>query len=87
MKNLIPLPLTTDRIICTVDLSGELFTLRRLRFMNCKIDVIIRFDKRIWSWEPVEAAGEIGARFTLKAADGEEGYPGNLLVRQLSQTE
>jgi aldose 1-epimerase len=41
----------------------------------------VGFDKVLWQAKPVEAAeGEGAVRFTYLSQDGEEGYPGNLLV-------
>lgn len=38
------------------------------------------FDKRLWTAEIVDDGEEPAVRFSLLAADGEEGYPGNLSV-------
>lgn len=40
------------------------------------------FDRRIWQSEQIldRESGRVGARFSLKSEDGDEGYPGNLTV-------
>lgn len=38
------------------------------------------FDKKLWAAETLEDRGEPSVRFTYTAADGEEGYPGQLEV-------
>lgn len=38
------------------------------------------FDKRLWEPELVTEEDAIGIKFTYRSPDGEEGYPGNLLV-------
>lgn len=38
------------------------------------------FDQRVWKGASFEAAGGVGAEFTYRSKDGEEGYPGNLDV-------
>ena len=39
------------------------------------------FDKVVWKAEPVTQPGLSGVVFSYESADGEEGYPGRLLVR------
>jgi len=41
------------------------------------------FDKRLWDAEMVETDDGAGVKFTRTSPDGEEGYPGNLLVTAL----
>jgi aldose 1-epimerase len=36
------------------------------------------FSKKLWTAEPVQAAGTVGVRLTYTSPDGEEGYPGTL---------
>ena len=36
------------------------------------------FDKRVWQSEEIARTNEVGVRFSLSSADGDEGYPGNL---------
>eukprot|EP01059_Diplonema_ambulator_P017668 TRINITY_DN2969_c0_g1_i1.p1 TRINITY_DN2969_c0_g1~~TRINITY_DN2969_c0_g1_i1.p1 ORF type:complete len:387 (+),score=73.26 TRINITY_DN2969_c0_g1_i1:420-1580(+) len=38
------------------------------------------FDKRVWDAEVVDEAGVRGVKMTLKSADGDNGYPGDLFV-------
>ena len=38
------------------------------------------FDKVLWSGESFEEEGARGVKLTYRSADGEEGYPGNLIV-------
>lgn len=38
------------------------------------------FDKRVWGHETATAKNEPGVRFSLTSNDGEEGYPGTLVV-------
>ena len=40
----------------------------------------VGFDKRLWTAEIADDGAEPAVRFSLHAADGEEGYPGNLFV-------
>jgi aldose 1-epimerase len=39
------------------------------------------FDKVVWRAEPVQRPGFAGVAFSYRSADGEEGYPGTLLVQ------
>jgi aldose 1-epimerase len=39
------------------------------------------FDRRPWSAEPFEAAGEAGVVFRLTSEDGDQGYPGTLAAQ------
>ena len=38
------------------------------------------FDKKIWNAETFERKDSVGINFTLKSHDGEEGFPGNVLI-------
>lgn len=38
------------------------------------------FDALVWKAEPQQTDAGVGVRFTLRSADGDEGYPGNLDV-------
>jgi aldose 1-epimerase len=40
----------------------------------------VGFDKRLWTGEPVTTAEGQGVRFSLTSADGDQGYPGELLA-------
>ena len=41
---------------------------------------VVGFDKRVWMAEAIETDEGYGVQLTLKSPDGEEGYPGDLLV-------
>jgi aldose 1-epimerase len=38
------------------------------------------FDRKVWTGASFEHDGNVGVRLTLRSADGDEGYPGNLNV-------
>lgn len=38
------------------------------------------FDKHMWKCEQIKRQDSIGLKFTLKSEDGDEGFPGNLIV-------
>ena len=38
------------------------------------------FNRRVWSGEAVDSAGQVGVRLAYTSPDGEEGYPGTLSV-------
>lgn len=42
---------------------------------------VVGFDKVVWKAEPIETAESVGVAFTHESPDGDEGYPGRLLVK------
>lgn len=47
---------------------------------------LVGFDKRVWAAETYSSDDRAGVKFTLTAADMEEGYPAELEVRTGQQT-
>jgi aldose 1-epimerase len=44
---------------------------------------LIGFDKVVWEAEPFQTKESVGVELSYLSADGEEGYPGNLMVKVL----
>ncbi len=44
---------------------------------------LIGFDKKNWTWRIIAEPDRVGAIFTYTSIDGEEGYPGNVQVRDI----
>jgi len=68
-------------------ISGAEFSLHGRRYLlaanagsNHLHGGLKRFNKVLWSAEPMEERGAQGVRFSYLSPDGEEGYPGNLEV-------
>ncbi len=61
-------------------LDGAEYTLATNNAPNHLHGGMVGFDKNMWEAEEVSSAGDVGVKFTYRAKDGEEGYPGNMTV-------
>ncbi|HET9239949.1 MAG TPA: aldose epimerase family protein [Oligoflexus sp.] len=62
-------------------LDGHSYTLATNNGPNSLHGGIKGFDKVIWKAEPITVKGAAALQFTYRSPDGEEGYPGNLVVK------
>jgi aldose 1-epimerase len=62
-------------------LEGKTYTLATNNGPNHLHGGIKGFDKVVWKAEPKEGKEGVGVVFSRTSPDGEEGYPGNLVVR------
>jgi aldose 1-epimerase len=61
-------------------LNGQEYTLAINNGPNHLHGGMVGFDHLLWKGEVMDAKEALGVRFTLKSADGDEGYPGSLEV-------
>jgi aldose 1-epimerase len=62
-------------------LEGQSYTLAINNDPNALHGGLKGFDKVVWAAEPVPVKNGVAIRFNYTSPDGEEGYPGNLVIR------
>ncbi len=61
-------------------LNGETYTLPQNNGTNSLHGGTVGFDHQPWAGEPIQTDSIVGVRLTLTSPDGDQGYPGTLLV-------